>query len=130
MPAQEPSSRRHFLRSLGFSALGLGLADALQARTPGAAPQGFGKAKRCLVLFLWGGPSHIDTFDMKPDAPAEYRGDFRPIQTTIPGLRWCEHLPRLVRVARHLAVVRSLTMQGRGNGDHHIDAYYLLTGQP
>src|SRR5262245_49438877 len=117
-----PQSRREFIRGLGFGMLGLGLSDVLAA---GAA----GKAKRCIMIFLWGGPSHIDTFDMKPDAPAEYRGEFKPIATAVPGLRVCEHLPRIARMARHLAVVRSLTMTGRANGDHHCDAYYLTTGQ-
>ena len=75
-----------------------------------------------------GGASHIDTWDMKPDAPREYRGEFRPIATTAPGLRLCEHLPLLARQAHHLAVINSLGHFGRGTGDHHAGYYYNLTG--
>ncbi|MBM4073462.1 MAG: DUF1501 domain-containing protein [Planctomycetes bacterium] len=122
-------TRRQFVRGLGFGGLGFGLSEALQVQaTTGVG--GFGRARRCLMIFLWGGPSHIDTFDMKPDAPVEYRGEFRPIATSVAGIQWCEHLPRTARHAHHLAVVRSLTQHGRGGqSDHHTDAYYLLTGQ-
>lgn len=114
--------RRDFVRGLGLGMLGLGLPDVLrmQARASDAG----GKAKSCILIFLWGGPSHIDTFDMKPEAPAEYRGEFKPIATSVPGIEWCEHLPQTARMAHHVAVVRSLTQTGRGGlGDHHTDAY-------
>lgn len=126
-----PSSlgRREFVRGLGFGALGLGLSDALARPAAARAAMTRGRARSCIVLFLWGGPSQIDTFDMKPDAPAEYRGEFQPARTTVPGLHICEHLPRVARSAHRLAVVRSLTMQGRSIGDHHCDAYYMMTGQ-
>src|SRR5207249_3903552 len=77
------------------------------------------------------GPSQIDTWDMKPAASAEYRGEFQPIRTTVPGIQLCEHLPRTARLADKLAIVRSLTMTGRviGDGDHHADTYYVLTGR-
>jgi hypothetical protein len=65
---------------------------------------------------------------MKPDAPAEYRGQFRPMQTSAPGILLCEHLPHLARQAHHLAIVRSLGDHGRGTGDHHAGYYYNLTG--
>jgi hypothetical protein len=80
------------------------------------------------MIFLFGGPSQIDTWDMKPDAPAEYRGEFQVIPTAVPGITCCEHLPRTARLAQHLAVIRSLTMTGRSIGDHHADTYYVLTG--
>src|SRR5262245_30285716 len=124
-PLSFPWTRRQFVRGLGFGLAGLGLPAALHAQ--GAGP---GSSRSCIFLFLFGGPSQIDTWDMKPVAPAEIRGEFQPIATAVPGLHVCEHLPRTARVARHLAIVRSLSMSGRviGNGDHHADSYYLLTG--
>jgi hypothetical protein len=131
-PLSEGASwtRRQFVRGLGFGALGLGLPEVLRAGTTRRGPR-TGKARACILIWLFGGPSHIDTWDMKPDAPAEYRGEFRPIATTVPGIRLCEHLPRTARAARHLALVRSVTMTGRviGDGDHHADTYYMLTGR-
>ncbi len=122
-------NRREFVRGLGFGALGLGLSDVLHHRAGAGPVRNGGKAKSCILLVLWGGPSQIDTFDMKPDAPADYRGEFQPIATVVPGLRICEHLPRTAQRARQWSVVRSLTMTGRALGDHHNDAYYMLTGQ-
>src|SRR4051812_9986777 len=84
-------SRRQFLHGLSFGTLGLGLADLMQLQ---AAPVRANKAKACIILWLFGGPSHIDIWDMKPDAPAEYRGEFNPVATSAPGVRICEHLPR------------------------------------
>ncbi|MBM3981283.1 MAG: DUF1501 domain-containing protein [Planctomycetes bacterium] len=117
--------RRQVLRGLGFGALGVGLPQVLAA--PVTAPR---RAKACVMLWLFGGPSQIDTFDLKPDAPDEFRGEFKPIATAAPGIRICEHLPKTARLAKHLVLVRSVTMSGRviGNGDHHADTYYVLTG--
>jgi hypothetical protein len=81
-----------------------------------------------ILFWLSGGASHIDTFDLKPDAPAEYRGEFKPLATSAPGVTFCEHLPMLARQAHHLAVVRSLGHFGKGTGDHHAGYYYNLTG--
>lgn len=127
--APHPWTRRQFVRGAGFGALGMSLPEVLRLRAEAHSKRG--KAKSCILIFLFGGPSQIDTFDMKPDAPAEFRGEFKPIDTSVPGLRICEHMPRIARVARHLAVVRSVTMTGRviGNGDHHADTYYMLTGR-
>jgi hypothetical protein len=123
-----PHRRRDFLRGVSIGTLGLGLPELLRRQALASTAEG-GQAKRCILLFLWGGPSHIDTFDMKPSAPVEYRGEFQPIATSVPGIQWCEHLPLTSRMAHHVAVVRSLTQTGRGGlGDHHTDAYYLLTG--
>ena len=96
-----------------------------------AGPEGTPRhkvAKSAILIWLSGGASHIDTWDMKPDAPAEYRGTFKPIDTSAPGLRLCEHLPHLAKQAHHLAVVRSLGDHRRGTGDHHAGYYYNLTG--
>src|SRR4051794_32493331 len=91
------SSRRAFLRVGTLGALGLTLGDYLALRAAGgdSSPS----ARAVIVLWLWGGPSHLDTFDMKPDAPVEYRGPFDSIATTVPGLRICELLPGLARRA-------------------------------
>ena len=113
---------------LTASALGLAgltrFGTARAAAAPSAAP-----AKSVILFWLSGGASHIDTWDMKPDAPVEYRGEFKPIATSAPGVRLCEHLPRLSRQAHHLAVVNSLGHYGRGTGDHHAGYYYNLTGR-
>ena len=86
------------------------------------------RAKSAIMIWLSGGASHIDTWDMKPDAPVEYRGSFKPTATSVPGIHLCEHLPHLAKQAHHLAIVRSLGDHRRGTGDHHAGYYYNLTG--
>ncbi|MCA9058282.1 MAG: DUF1501 domain-containing protein, partial [Planctomycetaceae bacterium] len=66
-------------------------------------------AKACILLFMWGGPAHQDTWDLKPDAPAEVRGEFQPIDTNIAGIQICEHFPLLSQRMHHLALIRSMT---------------------
>ncbi len=78
----------------------------------------------CILLWQEGGMSHLDTFDMKPAAPPEIRGPFREIPTTVPGLRICEHLPRIAKQARHLTVIRSM----QGDDTNHERASALLSG--
>ena len=85
-------------------------------------------AKSTIMIWLSGGASHIDTWDMKPEAPLEYRGTFKPIATKVSGIQLCEHLPYLAKQAHHLAIVRSLGDHRRGTGDHHAGYYYNLTG--
>lgn len=122
--------RRHFLK---FGALGLSLSQFLLLRSVAGVgrgsgtPQRVGRAKSCIVLFAWGGISHIDTWDPKPDAPADIRGEFNPIPTSVPGIRIGEHLPRLARQMHHLAVVRSVYHQAPS---HRSAAYWNLTGHP
>lgn len=121
-----PHSRRAFLvaSTVGFAGLRFGT-PVLGAGTPSGRPRG--KAKSTILFFLCGGASHIDTWDMKPEAPAEYRGAFQPIATSAPGVRLCEHLPLLARQAHHLAVVNSVRASVNTN-DHHAGYYYNLTG--
>lgn len=119
-----PLDRRTFLVAGGLACLG-SRGDAAPTPPPAAGRR---IAKSAILIWLSGGASHIDTWDMKPDAPAEYRGTFRPAATSAPGLRLCEHLPHLARQAHHLAIVRSLGDHGRGTGDHHAGYYYNLTG--
>lgn len=124
--------RRNFLRVGGLGAGGSAL-PALLARRATAAPpprlstDGFGRAKSCIILFMGGGPSQFATFDPKPDAPAEIRGDFRPIPTDVLGLRIGDHLPLLAKQAHKYAVVRSVTDDYVG-GAHGQSVYLSLTG--
>src|SRR5260221_7704870 len=116
-----PMGRREFLRAGSLGLLGLTLPQL--ARAQSAAPP---RAKACILLFMWGGPAQQDTWDPKPDAPAEYRGEFRPIPTNVPGLQVCEHLPRIARHAEKLAVLRAMT---HPEVDHTVGTHYLLTGR-
>src|ERR687898_773124 len=84
------------------------------------------RAKACIVLFMWGGPAQQDTWDMKPDAPEVYRGQFKPIQTTVPGLQVCEHLPLLAKRAHELCLIRSTT---HNDVNHTTATHPLLTGR-
>ena len=113
-------SRRDFLKVGGLGAAGLTLADVLRLRAEGAvrAPS----LKSVIMIYLPGGPSHIDMYDMKPGAPAEYRGEFNPIRTNVPGMQICELMPLQAKIADKLAIVRGLKTQGAH------DPYELVTG--
>ena len=111
------STRRAFLAG---SVFGLGLADAL-AWAKGPAP-----ARSCVLIWLDGGPSHLELFDLKPDAPSEIRGAFRPGRTPLDGVRVCEHLPRLAALLDRTTIVRSLTSP---EGNHDRASHYMLTGR-
>jgi hypothetical protein len=105
-------TRRDMLLAGGLGLFGLGLADYLrlsQARASQPAARSFGKAKACILLFLYGSPSQLETFDMKPDAPAEIRGEFKPIRSRLPGLDVCELLPNAAKVMDKVTVLHSLT---------------------
>jgi len=120
-------SRRRFLRASAAGVLGLSLPQLLAAQTqaPGKRPL---RAKNVLVILEQGGLSHIDTWDPKPDVVAEHRSPFRPIATTVPGMRFTELLARTARVADKLAVVRSM-YHARGGANGHPDGtQYILSG--
>ncbi|MFN0056452.1 MAG: DUF1501 domain-containing protein [Planctomycetales bacterium] len=108
-------SRRDLLQVGGLGACGLGLShllgssQALASTTPGADSSSFGRAKNCILLYLYGAPSQLETFDMKPEAPLEIRGTMRPIPSAIPGIDVCEHLPEVAKMLDRTTVVRSLT---------------------
>ncbi|MGD9647654.1 MAG: DUF1501 domain-containing protein [Pirellulales bacterium] len=141
-------SRRDALRAGSLGLLGLSLPELLAGRTQraravDAAPTGsgepslapsasggnagaFGRAKSCILLFMWGGPAQQDTWDLKPQAPAEIRGEFQPIATRVPGIQICEHFPQLAQRTDKLAIVRSMT---HTNVDHTTATHFLLTGQ-
>ena len=103
-------SRRDFLRagSLAAGAAHLSLADLTAGPTQGRAGA---RDINCILLFLVGGPSQLETWDLKPNAPDHIRGPFRPIQTNVPGMRICEHFPRMAQISRHYAIVRSVHHQ-------------------
>jgi hypothetical protein len=117
-------SRRDALQAGALGVLGLGLHDLLASRA--AAAPGNPPARSCILLFMWGGPSHLDTWDPKPDAPDEVRGPFATIPTSVPGLRVGEHFPRLARLAHRYAVVRSVT---HDDPAHLSSVHHLMTGR-
>jgi hypothetical protein len=107
-PPTAALSRRHLLQVGGIAALGLGLPQFLQARAPaGGGPRG--RERSCIFLCLYGGPSQIDLWDMKPDAPEGFRGPYRPVATATPGLRITELMPRFARLSERYCLVRSMT---------------------
>jgi hypothetical protein len=119
--------RRLLLQLGGWGYLGLNLGGLLraQAATPGRPPAA--RVKSCILIFYYGGPSHLDTYDLKPDAPAEVRGEFRAIRTSVPGVHVCEHLPRMARLMHRVALVRSMHHH---NHLHDSAATETLTGRP
>ncbi len=118
-------TRREFLRIGGIGAMGLVLPRLLRAESEGKPVRGRGKAKACILLYLHGGQSQLETFDPKPAAPPEIRGEFKPIATRVPGLQICEHLPKLARLADKFALIRSMT---HGTTNHNPAGYYVLSG--
>ena len=123
-------TRRDCLRVGLGSSLGLFGGRFLQnASVQGSASEkssGFGQAKSCILIYLFGGPSHIDIWDMKPAAPAESRGEFKPIATNVPGIQITEHLPRLAQHADQYAIIRSLA---HGDSAHGSAGHTMLTGR-
>jgi uncharacterized protein (DUF1501 family) len=114
-------ARRDFLK-LSLGGLGLSLPAFLHASS---SPQA--RARSCIVLYCWGGMSHHETWDMKPNAPAEYRGEFRPIATAVPGIHVGEHLPRLAQHTDKLAIIRSMHHRSSAHGK---GMYWNITGHP
>ena len=121
-------NRRDFLIASTAGVSGLRFCPPMMSAPAGSLDSRGKPAKSCILSFLCGGASHIDTWDMKPDAPIEFRGPFRPINTTASGVRICEHLPMTAKQAHNMAVVRSITDYGQATGDHHAGYYYNLTG--
>jgi len=118
-------NRRSFLR-VGFLGLaGLTLADHLRLKASAAERGQATRDTAVILLWLGGGPSHIDMYDLKPDAPAEFRGEFRPIATNVPGTRISEHLPHEARIMDKISVVRSATHTNAGHG---MGTHWMLTG--
>jgi hypothetical protein len=117
-----PRSRREFLRVGALGGLGLTLPEVLAANRPGLES----RADSCIVIFLNGGPSHLDMWDMKPEAPSEIRGPFQSISTSLPGVHFCEYLPQLAKQMHRCTLVRS--MNHSVNNSHAAAVYAALTG--
>ncbi|HEY2894814.1 MAG TPA: DUF1501 domain-containing protein, partial [Pirellulales bacterium] len=122
-------TRRELMRIGGLNLLGLSLPALLEAGRASAATVGqaptFGRAKNVIYLWLQGGPPQHETFDPKPGAPLEIRGPFNPIATSVPGIHFCELLPRTATLAHKLAVVRSMSTD---DNTHDTSGYWVLTG--
>ncbi len=105
--------------------MGLGLPELIgHAADAASAPAGFGRARACILIHLFGGPSQIDILDLKPDAPEQFRGESRPMPTTTPGLDLCEHLPRLARRSEDFCLIRLMRHE---HPRHGWGLYYMLT---
>ena len=120
-------SRRRLLQLGGAGLLNLGIPGVVMART-GGATRGPAAEKSCIFILLCGGPSHLDTWDLKPSAPTEIRGPYKPIASAVPGMRLSELHPRLSKLTKHFCLVRSMTHPG--NISNHFDAMHnSLSGQ-
>ncbi len=123
-------TRRDWLRVGALGALGLTLPALWNARAqaaPAVRSGSFGKAKACIIVGLTGGPPQHETWDPKPDAPAEIRGPFQPIASSLPGLQVCDLMPKLAQQAHHFAVLRAVSTRDNA---HSSSGYYMLTGVP
>src|SRR5579871_881168 len=118
-------SRRELLQAGAIGLLGLDLPRLLQAAAARKESRS-ASADSCILIFLNGGPSHLDMWDMKPEAPREIRGEFRPIATSVPGVQLSEHLPRLARLMHHATLIRSV--HHSVNNSHAAAVYAGLTG--
>ncbi|HEX7448982.1 MAG TPA: DUF1501 domain-containing protein, partial [Pirellulales bacterium] len=119
-------TRREILRAGSLGLMGLGLPELMRARAAASAG-GPPKARSCIVLFLMGGPPQHSTWDPKPDAPPEVRGEFKHIATNVPGIDVGELMPLTARVADRVCVLRAMAS---GDNAHSSSGYYMLTGQP
>ena len=129
-------SRREFLRIGGSAIMGISLPQILaleaKAKAEGIAPSshsGFGKAKSVIWLFLQGGPSHIDIWDPKPDAPSNIRGEFNPIRSNVPGIWLSEVMPKLAQQMDKATLIRSMSYTPAGLFNHTAAIYQMLTGE-
>src|SRR5687767_15609462 len=126
-------SRREFLRVGGAGVLGISLADILRLQAnavEGGAKDkaGWGKAKQVVFIFLQGGPSHIDIWDPKPDAPSNVRGDFKPIKSKVPGIHLSEVMPKLAQQIDKATLIRSVSYTPAGLFNHTAAIYQMMTG--
>lgn len=121
-------SRRHALQIGAIASFGLGTNHLLGLRdaTAASANPSFGKAKSCIFIFLSGGLAQHESFDMKPDAPEEIRGEFKPISTKTPGLQICEYLPKLAQISHLWSLCRTVT---HSTNDHSVGHHVMLTGR-
>ncbi len=116
-------SRREFLKIGALAMGGVGLTDVLRAEAAAGKRPGH---KAVIMIFLAGGPPHQDTLDLKPDAPAEVRGPFKPIGTNVPGIQICEHLPRLAKMMDRFTIIRSLVGAGGEHSSHVCNSGFTM----
>src|SRR5215204_219558 len=126
-------SRREFLRIGGMGMAGIALADILRLQaaateTNAKGKAGWGRAKSVIFVFLQGGPSHIDIWDPKPDAPSNVRGEFKPIKTNVPGISLSETMPMLAKQMDKATLIRSMSYTPAGLFNHTAAIYQLMTG--
>jgi hypothetical protein len=113
-------NRRQFVASAAAAAPLTGWLGRVAAEVPNAP-----RPKACILLWMAGGPSHIDTFDPKPDAPANIRGEFKAIDTTVPGISISEHFPKFAKLMKHASILRGMSTQ---ESDHNLATYHVHTG--
>ena len=121
--------RRSYLQ-LGLAGLAGGsFIDLLALRRLAASEESLsGKPKsNCILIWMDGGPTHLETFDLKPEAPMEIRGEFRPIETNVSGMQICEHMPKLAKIADKYSIIRSVC---HNQGNHGAGNHYMMTGAP
>ena len=114
--------RRDFLKAGALAGVGLGLSDYISLANAGVAK---GKANSAIYIRLAGGPSHMDSFDMKPDAPDTHRGEFKEISTNVPGIRISEYLPKLAKCTDKFSILRGVS---HSLAAHRLGSEYLMTG--
>jgi len=122
-------SRRGFLKAGALAIGGLTLADLLRLKAQGAAPRG-SSSKAVIMVYLNGGPSHMDMYDMKPEAPVEYRGEFEPIRTNVPGIDICELMPLQAKIADKFAIVRNMKFEQQGHTAPELYTGFLRGNRP
>ena len=131
-------SRREFLRIGGMGMAGISLADILRLQATASvlptgagagAKSGWGKAKNIIFVFLQGGPSHIDIWDPKPDAPSNVRGEFKPIKSNVPGIWLSEVMPQLAKQMDKATLIRSMSYTPAGLFNHTAAHYQMMTGR-
>jgi hypothetical protein len=121
-------SRRRLLQAGALGLLSPSIPGIVLARNDGTRRQPGARQKSCIFILLCGGPSHVDTWDLKPDAPEEIRGPYKPVATSVPGMRISELHPRLAKLAKHFCLIHSMSHEG--NISNHFDAmHHLLAGQ-
>src|SRR3954453_13298886 len=126
LPLCSGSTRRSFLQVGAAAMAGLSLPNWLNLEALGAVDEKKAKIRNCITIFLVGSPGHLDTWDMKPDAPENVRGKFKPIATNVPGVRICEHFPLMARMINKVALIRSL--HHRTGATHENGQRWMMTG--
>jgi len=126
LPLCSGGNRRSFLQIGAAAMAGLTLPNLFKMYGAGMVDEKKAKIRNCITLFLVGSPGHLDTWDMKPDAPEDIRGKFKPISTSVPGVHICEHFPRMARVMDRVALIRSLSYNT--GASHENGQRWMMTG--